>query len=132
VHKVSGWQVLTGDKYITNSDHEIIEWCFEGSLNVVDQAYRVRGWSLVPMLGMEEAAVQKQWDARRNWEAHMACHLRLDDYLDRDALEAKADAIEMETPAMLNTHTKAIELYARSKRWWSDSITQKRKDIGRV
>jgi hypothetical protein len=62
----------------------------------------------------------------------MACHLRLDDNLDRDALEAKADAIDMETTAMLNTHTKAIELYARSKRWWSDSITQKRKDIGRV
>jgi hypothetical protein len=46
---------LKEDRNVIISDHEIIEWKYDGRQQVVEKEYLVRGWSLVPLIGsMEE------------------------------------------------------------------------------
>jgi hypothetical protein len=67
-----------------------------------------------------------------DWWRMMAEKKALTDDDDREELEKKTELFEKATREMLDKHAKKIELCARSKRWWSEEIAQKRRDLGRV
>jgi ketol-acid reductoisomerase len=56
----------------------------------------------------------------------------LSDEDEREKLEKEAELFEEATREMLNKHARKIELCARSKRWWSEEIAQKRRKLGRI
>jgi hypothetical protein len=124
--------VLDHDDHATGSDHEIIEWCFQSEAPAVDQDYLMRGWSLAPLLGNTEDAQNRRKDASQEWALALSGHAPLTDESTRAELEAQATDLQQATVNMLNKFAKKIKLCARSKRWWSEEIAQRRRDLGRA
>jgi hypothetical protein len=62
----------------------------------------------------------------------MARRMALSDEDEREGWEKEAELFEKATREMLDRYAKKIELFARSKTWWSEEIAQKRRELGRV
>jgi hypothetical protein len=75
---------------VTSSDHEVIEWEFQGSDNGVDQVYLIRRWSLTPLMGSDHEMLAKRMAAKAEWLTRMAAYPHLDDTSNREDLKAEA------------------------------------------
>ena len=56
----------------------------------------------------------------------------LSDSSSRQDLEDEIEWIHDTLIDVLNSHTKVVTICARSKRWWSDEIREKRRTLGRA
>jgi hypothetical protein len=131
-HRVVDWRVLDDDRYATDSDHEIIEWFFDGGAQAMDREHLMRGWSLTALLGNSDEVRDARRDAGQGWTVLLADRQSLEDDSSRAELEEEAVRIQQATIEILNKHAKKITLCARSKRWWNEEIAQRRRELGRA
>ena len=75
--------------------------------------------------------LNKTDEAKREWQSQMAGR-PLSDTAGVDQLEEEAQHIQDSMVRVLDMHARKIRLCARSKKWWSEVIQERRRDLGRV
>jgi hypothetical protein len=131
-HRVTGCKTLKEDGCAISSDHEIIQWKYDSGEQEVDKEHLVRDWSLALLVGSIEEEKKRREVTVGDWRRIMARRAALSDDDEREELEKKVELFQKATTEMLDRHAKKIELCARSKRWWSEEIAQKRRGLGWV
>jgi ribonuclease HI len=120
-----GWQIL-GPADSTGSDHEVLEWGFRPEGAVADVSREARGWRVSDVTESEEAGKA----AAADWRSRAAGRPVLSSESSAEAAEAEAQWIQSELTALMDVHCKKIRICARSKRWWRESIDEKRRLLG--
>jgi len=111
-------RLLEDDEHATGSDHEIIEWMVDLGAIPGERVAEVKGWPITELLADED----KTDEAKREWQSQMAGRPMLSDAAGVDQLEEEAQHIQ---DSMVRDR-----LCARSKKWWSEIIQERRKDLG--
>ena len=70
--------------------------------------------------------------ARQTWRQIVGERGVLTDESTSQELEDEAEWIQNTTVTVLDTYCKRVRIVARSKRWWNESIQQRRKDLSAV
>ena len=126
--KIASWAVLEDDEHATGSDHEIIEWMVDLGAVTGERVAEVKGWAITELLADDN----KTDEAKREWQSQMAGRPMLSNTAEVDQLEEEAQHIQDSMVRVLDMHARKIRLCARSKKWWSEAIQERRKDLGRV
>jgi len=127
---------LVQDKHATGSDHRIIRWRMEGQQTTEETV--IRGWSIKEMCKPLSQAEQNEgkengeMQAARDWRKRVERRPVLDDACVSTDIDEEARFIRTQLHTILNTYAKPIRITARSKRWWSDKIKQRRQALGKA
>jgi hypothetical protein len=119
---------LEGDKDATNSDHALITWELAVGPGAQSESHTtskvVTGWKIEEMGEEEHEAAEAEWRKRA---------------ADRPLTSSQATPVEIEAEAewlsqtlceVLTLHAKPKRVCARSRRWWTAEISEKRRILG--
>jgi hypothetical protein len=121
------WNILGPDED-TGSDHKAIEWTFDSGQTEINRNKDVKGWNISNLLLDKPTNDQ----AREVWGKIAARRPILTDESPVAQLEEEAEWIQDLAVKVLDQFCKKIRACARSKRWWNESIEQRRKALGRA
>jgi hypothetical protein len=122
---VRGWRIL-GPADSTGSDHEVIEWEYELGDSLSPGGREVRGWRVSDITHSEEEGKA----AATEWKAETQGRPVLSDESEEEEVEEEAEWIQGALARVLDNHCKKIKVCAKSKRWWRESIDEKRRLLG--
>lgn len=81
------------------------------------------------LLGEEETRAQV---AERMWRERMGQLPPLDDSSTAEDIDREAQGIRKGLVEVLDRYARKLRITARSKRWWSDTIRERRKSLGQA
>jgi endonuclease/exonuclease/phosphatase family metal-dependent hydrolase len=125
---LSEW-TLEEDVDATGSDHRMILF----TLTLLEQdahqqatSQVITGWKISEMSEDEHSAAEKEWKTRAMGRPLVTSQWPVTP----ETIEAEALWLSETAYAVLNAHAKPKRVCARSKRWWSTEIGEKRRILG--
>jgi hypothetical protein len=119
---------LEQDKEVTNSDHALITWELAvgpGARNEQRATSKaVTGWKIEEMGEEEHAAAKAEWQTRASGRP------LINPYATLAEIEAEAVWLSQTLCDVLTLHAKPKRVCARSRRWWTAEISEKRRILG--
>jgi hypothetical protein len=117
-------ETLTDDDSATLSDHMMIQVRWGGDSQGARTSSKITGWDIDKM---EEEDLK---EAKELWGRLMGDREILSEVSAIPELEEEAIAIRESLTDVLNQKAKKLRVCARSKRWWSQTIMEKRRILG--
>jgi hypothetical protein len=119
---------LEGEKEATNSDHALITWELAAGPGAQRGPHTtskvVTGWKIEEMGEEEHEAAEAEWRKRavgRPLTSSQATPVEI---------EAEAEWLSQTLCEVLTLHAKPKRVCARSRRWWTAEISEKRRILG--
>jgi hypothetical protein len=133
------------DLTITTPDLPLAEWALDDDADATESDHRMIVFELALKPGRDESQATSQvitgWKieemgedehlaAEEEWRRRAAGRPLITPSMSPETIEAEAEWLSETTCAVLNIHAKPKRICARSKRWWSAEIGEKRRILG--
>jgi hypothetical protein len=119
---------LEQEKEATNSDHALITWELVVGPGVLNELHTtsnaVTGWKIEEMGEQEHAAAEAEWRKRAAGRPLIKSQATLAE------MEAEAGWLSQTVCDVLTLHAKPKRICARSRRWWTADVSEKRRILG--